>query len=74
MQGKRKGAVIVVQADSGSETPKRVAAYLAQILRDLNVETVGTIAEGGIGNPGDAAKKPDLLERAREVGRKMAEG
>jgi multimeric flavodoxin WrbA len=74
LQGKRKGAVIVVQADSGSETPERVAAYLAQILRDLNVDTIGAIAQGSLGDPGDAAKREDLLEKAREIGRKLAVG
>jgi len=74
LQGKRKGAVIVVQADPGSETPERVAGYLTQVLRDLNVETVGAIAEGSLGGPEDAAKRPDLLERARELGRRLGEG
>ena len=74
LQGKRRGAVIVVQADSGSETPERVAAYLTQVLRDLNVETIGAIAEGSLGGPEDAARRPDLLERARALGRRLGEG
>jgi multimeric flavodoxin WrbA len=72
LPGKRRGAVIVVQADPGQETPKRVADYLATIMRDLNIEIVGAIAEGSLGDPGDAAKRPDLLARARELGKQLA--
>jgi multimeric flavodoxin WrbA len=72
LPGKRRGAVIVVQADPDQETPERVADYLATIMRDLNVEVVGRLAEGGLGDPGDAAKRPDLITQARELGRKLA--
>lgn len=72
LEGTRKGAVIVVQADGEQETPKRIADYVASVMRDLKCEVVGQIAEGGIGNPGDAAKRPELVERARELGRHLA--
>jgi len=74
LQGNRRGAVIVVQADPDRQTPERVAAYLAQVLRDLNVETVGAIAEGSLGGPGEAAKRPELLARARALGKQLASG
>ncbi len=74
LEGKRRGGVIVVQADPGGGTPERVASYLSQVLEELNVETMGTIAEGGIGDPGDAAGRPDLLQKARELGKKLAAG
>lgn len=72
LEGKRRGAVIVVQADSGKETPEQVATYLATVLRDLNVEVIGHLAEGGLGGPGDAAARADLVTRARELGRELA--
>jgi multimeric flavodoxin WrbA len=72
LPGKRRGAVIVVQADPGQDTPTRVADYLTTIMRDLNVEVVGAIAEGSLGHSGDAAKRPDLLARARELGKQLA--
>jgi multimeric flavodoxin WrbA len=72
LEGTRKGAVIVVQADGEQETPKRLAEYLASVMRDLKCEVIGQIAEGGIGDSGDAAKRPELLEKARELGRKLA--
>ena len=72
LPGRRRGAVIVVQADADKETPARVAAYLTSVLRDLNVEVVGSIAEGSLDAPGDAAKRPDLLVQARELGRQLA--
>jgi len=72
LEGTRKGVVIVVQADGEQETPKRIAEYLASVLRDLKCGVIGQIAEGGIGDPGDAAKQPDLLGRASELGRKLA--
>ncbi|MFB3880515.1 MAG: flavodoxin family protein [Armatimonadota bacterium] len=74
LEGTRKGAAIVVQADAEQETPKRLADYLTSIMRDLKCDVIGQIAEGGIGDPGDAAKRPELLERARELGRKLAAG
>jgi len=74
LPGKRRGAVIVVQADPDQETPRRVAAYLTTIMRDLNVEALSAIAEGSLGDVGDAAKRPELLAKARELGRRLAEG
>jgi multimeric flavodoxin WrbA len=72
LQGKRRGAVIVVQADAEQETPRRNADYIASVLRDLNVETIGQLAESSLGGPKDAAGRPDLLTRARELGRELA--
>jgi hypothetical protein len=43
-------------------------------MRDLRCEVIGQIAEGGIGNPGDAAGRPELLARARELGKRLAAG
>ncbi len=74
LEGKRRGAVIVVQADAEQETPRRNADYIASVFRDLNVEIVGQLAESGLGGPGDAAGKPELLERARQLGRRLAAG
>jgi len=74
LEGRRKSAVIVVQADAEQETPKRIAEYVASVMRDLKCEVIGQIAEGGIGDPGDAAKRPELLARARELGRELAGG
>jgi multimeric flavodoxin WrbA len=74
LEGKRRGAVIVVQADAEQETPKRIADYLASVMKDLNVEVVGRLAEGNLGDPGDAAARPDLVARARELGRQLAGG
>jgi len=74
LEGTRRGAVIVVQADGEQETPKRMAGYIAGVMRDLRCEVIGQIAEGGIGNPGDAAKRPELMEQARELGRRLAVG
>jgi len=73
LEGRRRGAVIVVQADPGQETPKKIADYIGTVLRDLNVEVVGQVSEGGLGGPSDAAGRADLLQRAREIGRKLAE-
>jgi multimeric flavodoxin WrbA len=74
LEGNRRGAVIVVQADPDQETPTRVADYLSTVLGDLRVEVIGRIAEGNLGDPGDVAGKPDLLERARQLGRDLATG
>ncbi len=72
LEGRRCGAVIVVQADAEHETPERVAEYLEQILRAYNVDPVGRIAEPNLAGPGEAAARPDLLARARELGRQLA--
>jgi multimeric flavodoxin WrbA len=73
LEGTRKGAVIVVQADEEQETPKRMAEYVASVMRDLRCEVIGRIAEGGIGDPGDAAKRAEVMERARQLGRELAQ-
>ena len=72
LEGQRRGVVIVVQADAEQETPRRVAEYLEQILRAYNVEPVGRIAEPNLAKLGDAAKRADLVARARELGRELA--
>jgi multimeric flavodoxin WrbA len=72
LEGRRCGAVIVVQADSEEETPRRVAEYLEQILRAYNVDPLGCVAASNLAEPGDAAARPDLLDRARELGRELA--
>ena len=71
LQGKRRGIVIVVQADPEIETPRRVAEYLEQFLSAYNVEPVGRIAESSLHKPGDAAAKPDLVARAADLGRDL---
>ncbi len=71
LEGARKGAVVVVQADEEQETPKRTAEYLASVMRDLRCDVIGRIAEGGLGDPDDAAKRPDLIEAAKELGAKL---
>jgi hypothetical protein len=72
LEGRRRGAAIVVQADPEERTPQRVAEYLEQILRAYNVEPVGRIAESSLVKPGDAAASPQLLARAKELGRELA--
>ncbi len=72
LEGRRCGAVIVVQADPEEETPRRVAEYLEQILRAYNVDPVGCVAASNLAKPGDAAARPDLLARAKELGRELA--
>jgi multimeric flavodoxin WrbA len=74
LPGKRKGAVLVVQADADQETPDRVADYLAHTLKYHDVEVVGRIAAPGVGGLGDAAGRPELLEEARGIGRRLARG
>ena len=71
---KARGAVIVVQADPGRETPEQVADYLAAILGEFVFGPVLRLAESSLGDPGDTAKRPDLLSRARDMGRDLAGG
>ena len=71
-EGARRGAVIAVQADPDATVPQQVAAYLTSVLKELKTEVIGQLAEGSLGEPGDAAKRPELLEKARELGRKLA--
>jgi multimeric flavodoxin WrbA len=71
LSGTRRGAVVVVQADPEKETPAKVADYVASVIEWHNGQVVGRIAESSLGAPGDAAARPDLLARAREIGRKL---
>ena len=73
LPGTRRGAVIVVQADPDQETPDRVAGYLASTLAYPNVAVVGRLAVPSLGGPGEAAARPELLEQARELGRKLSQ-
>jgi len=71
LQRDRRGAVIVVQADAEQETPRHTAGYVARVLHDLRVRVVGQLAESGLGGPGEAANRPDLLARAKQLGREL---
>ncbi len=62
----------MVQADADEEIPRRNADYVTSVLRDLGVTVIGQMAEGGLGGPRDAAARPELLERARGLGRELA--
>ena len=74
LEGARRGAAIVVQADRERDTPTRVAEYLSNVLQAYRADPVGWIAEPSLHGPGDAAARPDLLARARELGRQLIEG
>jgi multimeric flavodoxin WrbA len=71
LPGTRRGAVVVVQADPEKETPAKVADYVASVIEWHNGQVVGRIAESGLGAPGDAAARPDLLAKAKDIGRKL---
>ena len=71
LPGERRGAVIVVQADPDQDTPDKVAQYLESVLDYHHVKPVGRLAAPGLGDMGDAAGKPELLEEAREIGRRL---
>jgi len=49
-----------------------VTEYLERVLDAYNVDSVGCVAEPSLAGPGDAAKRPELLARARELGRELA--
>ncbi len=72
LPGEQRGAVIVVQADADRETPERVAEYLSTTLQYHNVEVIARLAVPGVGEPGNAATRPDLLAEAKEIGKRLA--
>ena len=74
LSGARRGAVIVVQADPEQETPSRVADYLASVIEWHNGIVVDRLAQSSLGAPGDAAAQPELLAKAKEIGRKLVHG
>ena len=74
LTGKRRGAVVVVQADAEEETPRAVADYLVTMLEWHEAEVVGRLALSGLGGPGDAAARPELLAQAREIGTNLVRG
>jgi multimeric flavodoxin WrbA len=72
LPGERRGAVLVVQADPDQETPDKVAGYLESVLEYHGAKVAGRLAAPGLGDVRDAAGKPELLEEARELGRRLA--
>ena len=69
---RRGGVAIALQADADPETPQRVADYLASVLREFVEGDVHTLAAPGLGPADAASQRPDLLEQAKEIGRKLA--
>lgn len=69
----RRGALVLTAGGDGEEafTPARRVAKAA--FNTLGFEVVGTLLAGGQETPGDLDGRPELLERARELGRRLVQ-
>jgi len=72
-EGPFRRAALVLCAAGGREAFGGARAEARAALRTLQFEVVGEMLAGGLEDAGEAAARPELLEGARELGRKLVE-
>jgi len=73
LEGRRAGAILVCYEETGRDDYRDVAQRLAGYLTWMGSFTTEVMAEGGLGPVGAVNARPELLKRAREMGRRMVE-
>ena len=74
LAGRRAAAIIVTYADKSRDDYRRVAEVLAAYLKWMgDFGDVEIMSESNLGPADAVAARPDLLEQAETVGRKLAE-
>ena len=71
--GPFRRAAVVLCAAGGREAFRGAKAEAMAALRTLEFEVVGEVLAEGLEDMGEAAARPELLGRARELGRKLVE-
>ncbi len=74
-RAKIRGRAAALAIPYEEESPDTVAPVLAMFemsLRYLEMVLVGSVIAPGVGNMGDIMKRPELLDQARALGRKLA--
>jgi len=70
---KGKKAIIAVPfEEENPDTARLVVEFFENCLRYLEMNLVGAIIVGGVGEKGDVLKKPDRLNEAYELGKRLA--
>jgi len=69
--GPFRRAAVVLCAAGGGDAFKGARAEALAALRTLEFEVVGEVLAEGLEDAGEAAARPELLERARGLGRKL---
>ena len=70
---KGKSAVIAVPfEEENPDTARPVVEFFQNCLRYLEMNLVGAVIVGGVGEKGDILKKPDRLNEAYELGNRLA--
>jgi multimeric flavodoxin WrbA len=71
VRGKR-AAIVVPYEEESPETAEPVAAFFQKSLEYLEMNTVGKVIVPGVSDKGDVLQKKDALERAYELGQRLA--
>ena len=71
---RKKGVLVVVCGSTDPEHPNPAKRTLGVLFRYLNTPDVKEIVEQGTGPVGDLLKRPDALNRAKDVGATLAAG
>jgi multimeric flavodoxin WrbA len=70
-----KGAVLAIPyEEEGRETGQAVVDFFARCLAYLDMERLGAVVVGGVGERGDVVRRQDSLKAARSLGRMAAAG
>jgi multimeric flavodoxin WrbA len=73
IRGKQAAVVIPFEEDD-EDTGEFVASFFARCFSYLEMKQVGTLIAPGVGERGAVLKKPEILEAAAELGRRLVKG
>ena len=72
IRGKKAGLVIPFEEEN-PDTARPVVEFFEKSLTYLEMSIVGSVVVGGVGAKGDILKKPDRLNEAYELGKRLAD-
>jgi multimeric flavodoxin WrbA len=72
IRGKKAGLVIPFEEEN-FDTARPVVEFFEKSLAYLEMSIIGNVIVGGVGAKGDILKKPDRLNEAYELGKRLAD-
>ena len=68
----KKAAIVIPFEEENPDTAKPVVEFFEKSIGYLEMKLAGRIVVGGVGARGDVLKKPDWLNEAYKLGRRLA--
>jgi hypothetical protein len=73
LEGKKKLFLVFTQGNPDAQAFKVYFDYLGKMFSFMHWDFRGHLVAAGTRGPDDILRQPDILEKAKEVGRRLAE-